>query len=63
MKSMEEASGSINEGRCFGRLKARELNPAEIESVSGGASYTGLSNFRWVDDAGNAEFSYSDYTP
>ena len=63
MKSVKESSSSNSEGRCFGRLKARELCPAEIESVSGGASYTGISEFRFTDDEGNAEFNYSDYTP
>jgi len=49
--------------RCFGHQMARELTAEEIASVSGGASYTGISDFRWLDDEGNAEFSYSDYIP
>jgi hypothetical protein len=48
--------------RCLGRLLARELTSEEIASVGGGASYTGISDFRWVDDE-NAEFRYSDYEP
>jgi hypothetical protein len=46
--------------RCLGRLMAHELTEEEIESVSGGISYTGISNFEWLDDEGNARFSYSD---
>jgi hypothetical protein len=49
--------------RCLGRLLARELTADEIDAVGGGASYTGISNFRWVDENGNAEFEYSDYNP
>ena len=49
--------------RCLGRLLAQELTAEEINAVGGGASYTGISNFRWVDDDGNAEFSYADYNP
>jgi len=48
--------------RCLGRLQARELSASEIEAVGGGASYTGISNFRWLDD-GRATFEYGDYTP
>lgn len=49
--------------RCFGHQMARELTREEIASVSGGASYTGITNFTWLDEEGNCEFSYSDYTP
>lgn len=49
--------------RCFGRQMARELTQQEIASVSGGASYTGITNFTWLDSEGNCEFSYSDYEP
>lgn len=49
--------------RCFGHQMARELTQAEIASVGGGASYTGISNFQWLDENGNCEFQYSDYEP
>jgi hypothetical protein len=42
---------------------ARELSADEIEAVGGGASYTRIENFRWVDDQGNAEFEYGDHDP
>lgn len=47
--------------RCLGRLMARELTAGEIEAIGGGASYTGISNFRWREN-GEAEFSYEDYS-
>jgi hypothetical protein len=40
---------------------ARELTAGEIEAVGGGASYTWIENFRWLDRYGEAEFDYSDY--
>ena len=49
--------------RCFGHQMARELTQAEIASISGGASYTGITNFQWLDQEGNCEFSYTDYEP
>lgn len=59
----EQATSAAAAPRCLGRLVARELTADEIEAVGGGASYTGISDFRWVDENGNAEFSYSDYHP
>lgn len=47
--------------RCLGRLMARELTASEIEAIGGGASYTQVSDFHWVDNDGNAEFRYGDY--
>lgn len=46
--------------RCLGQILARELSPKEVDSVSGGASYTGISNFQ-IDEEGNADFNFSDY--
>jgi len=45
--------------RCFGRRKAHELSSTEIESVSGGVSYTGIENFQ-IADNGDAQFEYGD---
>lgn len=61
MTIAQVSSSDTEASRCLGRLVARELTAEEIESVGGGASYTGISNFRWVDNEGNAEFEYSDY--
>lgn len=60
---MTQVTSDAGSSRCFGRQQARELTAAEIDSISGGASYTGISNFRWENEEGDATFNYSDYEP
>lgn len=60
---MTEQVTAAEAPRCLGRLMARELTSEEIEAVGGGASYTMIENFRWVNNEGDAEFDYGDFDP
>ena len=47
--------------RCLGRLMARELTADEIEAVSGGISYTGVTMFEVTDEEeGRVRFNCAD---
>jgi len=63
MNTMENTRLTAEKSRCFGHIKAKELDLAEINSVAGGASYTGISHFEVLDDNGNVRFDYGDYYP
>lgn len=55
-------TASADTDRCFGRLKAQELTQDEVESVSGGTSYTAISLDHY-DSNGDPVYAYGDSDP
>lgn len=69
---MAEIDVTAGSGRCFGRLKARELTPTEIDHVAGGHGdfyhggtlYTDVTNLQYpADGSDDVTFDYGDVEP